>query len=148
MSEPVDNAPMDAEGIEKIRSILTRHFPALQAIYLFGSAAQGDISQAGDIDIALLLPEKPFDEPGYLGLSPARSEIEDALSLPVDLVSIRYVSLVFKKEIIFTGRRIFTADADAADIFEMLTLSFYQILNEERREILAEVFRSGRMVQV
>ncbi|MCZ7670644.1 MAG: hypothetical protein M5U34_27580 [Chloroflexi bacterium] len=45
-------------------------------------------------------------------------------------------------------RRIFCADEYAADEFEMLTLSYYQKLNEERREILAEFARTGRAYPV
>jgi PHD/YefM family antitoxin component YafN of YafNO toxin-antitoxin module len=45
-------------------------------------------------------------------------------------------------------RRIYCADAYAADEFEMLTLSYYQKLNEERREILAEGLRSGRFYDI
>ncbi|MGB3218855.1 MAG: hypothetical protein WBD79_15760, partial [Anaerolineae bacterium] len=58
----------------------------------------------------------------------------------VDLVNGREVSTVFQKEIIRSGRRIYTADDNAVAEFEMLTLSYYQKLNEERAAIL-QVFR-------
>jgi len=45
-------------------------------------------------------------------------------------------------------RRIYTANAYAADEFEMLALSFYQKLNEERAEVLAEGLRSGSFYAV
>lgn len=60
----------------------------------------------------------------------------------------RGVSTVLQKEIIMAERRIFCADRYATDEFEMLVLSFYQKLNEERAEIVAEGLRSGRFYGV
>lgn len=62
----------------------------------------------------------------------------------MDLINLREVSTVFQKEIIAADRRIHTGNAYAADEFEMLVLSFYQKLSEERAGILAEGLRSGR----
>ncbi len=45
-------------------------------------------------------------------------------------------------------RRIFCADNYVADEFEMLALSLYQKLNEERAELLAEGLRSGSFYNV
>ncbi len=66
----------------------------------------------------------------------------------MDLVNLRQVSTVFQKEIVMAERRIYCADQYAADEFEMLTISFYQKLNEERAGILAEGLRSGSFYQV
>ncbi|MBE9546321.1 MAG: nucleotidyltransferase domain-containing protein, partial [Proteobacteria bacterium] len=45
-------------------------------------------------------------------------------------------------------RRIYQADEYAADEFDMLTISYYQKLNEERAGILEEVLASGRFYQL
>lgn len=45
-------------------------------------------------------------------------------------------------------RRIYTGDEYAADEFEMLTLSLYQKLNEERAGIGKAVMAGGRLHQV
>ncbi len=66
----------------------------------------------------------------------------------VDVINLRQASTVFQKEIIMAERRIFCANPYAADEFEMLTLSYYQKLNEERREILVEFARTGRAYPV
>lgn len=65
--------------------------------------------------------------------------------MEVDLVNLRRVSTVLQKEIIMAGRRIFCADVYGADEFEMVRLSLYQKLNEERAAILAEARKSGRL---
>jgi len=64
------------------------------------------------------------------------------------LINLRQVSTVFQKEIIMAERRIICADTYAAEEFEMLVLSRYQKLNEERAELLAEGLRSGRFYNV
>jgi hypothetical protein len=66
----------------------------------------------------------------------------------VDLVNIRLVSTVFQKEIIANGNRLYCADEDEADLFEMLVLSLYGKLNEERSEILADFARTERAYAV
>ncbi len=43
------------------------------------------------------------------------------------------------------NRRIYCADLCAAEEFEMLTLSFYQKLNEERKAILESFEETGKV---
>lgn len=74
--------------------------------------------------------------------------MERTVSRDVDLINLRNVSTVFQKEIITTGRRISCNDCYAAEAFEMLTLSLYQKLNEERREILHQFFETGKAYDV
>lgn len=124
-------------------SILTR-FPDTQAMYLFGSAAAGEMTQNSDIDIAVLLPVLQAGTADMELTIEVRPVLEETAGRPVDLINMRMVSVVFKKEIIFTGERFFTADIPAAEEFEMLTMSYYQKLKDERREILEELFRSKR----
>jgi hypothetical protein len=45
-------------------------------------------------------------------------------------------------------RRLYCANQYAADEFEMLTLSYYQKLNEERKEILQSFFQTKRAYNV
>lgn len=130
-----------------IQTILT-HYPQTQAIYLFGSYAADQQRADSDIDIALLLPPKTAKEAGNLALSQLHLSLVEQSGRDVDLINLRLVSSVFQKEIITEGQRIFCADVFAADEFEMLTLSFYQKLNEERREIMEAFARTGRAYPV
>jgi len=131
-----------------IARIILEHYPAAQAIYLFGSYGTADQWPDSDVDIAVLLPHEEARRANGLLLSPCRFELERALRAPVDLVNIRRVSTVFQKEIVMAGRRIFCADAGAADEFEIRALSGYQKLHQERAEVLAEGLRSGRFYNV
>lgn len=130
-----------------IQTILT-HTPQVQAVYLFGSYGTEDERPSSDVDIALLLPPEQAKAAGSLLLGELHLALAELLGKEVDLVNLRQVSTVFQKEIVMTRQQIYCADAYAADEFEMLTLSYYQKLNEERREILAAFAESGRAYDV
>ncbi|MBI5237310.1 MAG: nucleotidyltransferase domain-containing protein [Deltaproteobacteria bacterium] len=124
------------------------HYPDTQAVYLFGSYGTENEWPSSDVDIALLLPPETSKRIGHLMMSRLRDELELLTGRNVDLLGLRNLSTVFQKEIIMAERRIYTADEYAADEFEMLTLSYYQKLNEERAQVLAEGLRSGRFYNV
>ncbi len=127
---------------ERIVGTLLEFFPSVQAIYLFGSFGTEFERPGSDADIALLLPaggEAPEMED-------CREALERMLRRPVDLVDLRRSSTVFQFEVVRTGRRIFAGDGSAVDLFEMLAISFYQKLNEERAGILASVLERGRVL--
>ncbi len=131
-----------------IISTVLQHYPDTQAIYLFGSCGTENEWPDSDVDIALLLSPLQAKEIGFLALSDLYFQLECLLRKPVDLINLRQVSTVFQKEIIGANRRIYTADQHAAEEFEMLTISFYQQLNQERREILEQFWRTGRAYTV
>lgn len=143
------NAP--AQTVQRVKDLIIRttlvHYPSTQGIYLFGSYGTADEHPHSDIDIALLLPLSEAEQVGRLALSDLHLQLEMTLSRDVDLLDARLVSTVFQKAIIF-GELIYCADRYAVDEFEMLTLSYYQKLNEERAEILAEFRRTGRAYAV
>lgn len=139
------------KGIEEIESITLDHYPECQAIYLFGSFPEGEHREDSDIDIAILLPIKDtegVDKRPPLSRSDLRVKLEEQYGRRVDLIDLRSVSTVFQKEIIFSGKRVYTGDQGATEMFEMLTLSYYQKLNEERGEILEDFSRTKRAYQV
>ena len=135
-----------------IQSIISKislaHYPGIQGIYLFGSFGTENQWPTSDVDIALLLPHAQARREKHLNLSDCRMELESVLDREVDLVNLRHVNTVFQKEIIAEGRLIYCADAQALDEFEMMVISYYQKLNEERREILEAFFKTGRAYTV
>jgi len=122
------------------------YFPDVQSIYLFGSYGTPSLHAHSDVDIGLLMPPARAREIGTLVMSPLHDALSSLFDRDVDLINLRLAPTVLAKEVIMTGRRIFCADAYAADEFEMLTLSYYQRLNEERKEILEEIQRTGRIL--
>jgi predicted nucleotidyltransferase len=128
--------------------IILEHYPTAQAIYLFGTHGTEYERPDSDVDIAVLLPPEEARRQSQLVLSPCHTALAVALRKPVDLVNLHQVSTVFQNEIVNTGRRLYCADEYAADEFEMLTLSYYQELNEERKEILAAFRETGKAYDV
>jgi predicted nucleotidyltransferase len=118
--------------VERILAAL----PDTQAIYLFGSAAAGRLRDDSDVDVAVLLPHVRAKALGSLALSDLAFDLMKALRRDVDLINLRQVSTVLQKQVIENGIMLFCADEFAKDEFEMLTISFYQKLNEERAGIL------------
>ena len=118
-----------------VRTIL-EHNPTTQAVYLFGTYGTADGWPDSDVAIAILLPPDEARRQTHVMLTPCHYALADALGKPVDLLNARDVSTVFQNEIIESGRRNYCADENAAAEFEMIPLSYYQRLNEQRREIL------------
>jgi uncharacterized protein len=133
---------------EKIVAIIREHYPSAQAVYLFGTFGTEFERPDSDIDVAVLLPPEEAVKETNMILSQCRFDLENSLSKPVDLLNLRQVSTVFQIEIIRSGAVIHRADRDAVDEFEMLALSHYQKLNEERRGILDAFEKTGRAYSV
>jgi predicted nucleotidyltransferase len=126
-----------------IRTVL-EHYPYTQAIYLFGSYGTEQEWPDSDVDIAVLLPPEEAKKAGSLQMSDLRFDLESLLKKEVDLINLRRVPTVIQKEVVVADCRICDRDWFAAEEFEMLTLSYYQKLNEERAEILSSALSSGR----
>ncbi len=131
--------------LDEIVDIVTRNLDA-QAIYLFGSFGTADEQAESDLDIALLLSPQQAKQIGDLAWSDLRSELEDLVHKPVDLINLRRAPTVLQKEVLAAGRRIYQSNMHAANEFEMLTMSYYQKLNQERAEIIADAFATGRFI--
>jgi predicted nucleotidyltransferase len=148
MTDNDHGSPSDNRATEEliVQEVL-QQYPAVQGIYLFGSYGTADERPDSDVDIALLLPEDEAERAGLLALSDLQLQLSAALGRDVDLLNARLVSTVFQMVIIY-GRLLYCADRYAVDEFEMLTMSYYQKLNEERAEILEEFRRTGKAYDV
>ena len=138
-------------GRDEILEMLRRHATEISAfgvsrLAVFGSFARGEERPDSDVDIAVLFAPQQAKAAGSLALSDLRFELEAALKKEVDLINLRRVPTVLQKEVIAADRRIYQADEYAADEFEMLTLSYYQKLNEERAEIIEDALATGRFI--
>ncbi len=132
----------------KLVTAIRLHFPAVQGIDLFGSFATASASTASDVDIALLLPHQIAKQNRNLYLSELHLALEKQLHRSVDLINLRLVSTVLQKQVIESGRLLDCQDQYAIAEFEMLTMSFYQKLNEERKEILQDFWETARAYNV
>lgn len=136
------------ENQEAVLAVICEALPSVQAIYLFGSCSDGNERPDSDVDLAVLLPHAAAKAAGSLNFSDLRFHLQEAIGREVDLVNLRTVSIVFRHEIISTGTPVHIPDVPALEEFEMITLSLYQKLNEERAEILRSVRSDGRAYAV
>ena len=124
-------------------------YPGTQAVYLYGTWGTEYQRQDSDVDVGVLLSveeARAVDLRDWMLLS---VEVMQAAQMArADLVNLRDVSTMLRKEVIAADRRIYCADETAADEFEMLSLSFYQKLNAERRDIVESGLSSGRFYDV
>jgi predicted nucleotidyltransferase len=128
--------------------IIKDFYPSLQGIYLFGSYQTEREWPDSDVDVAILFPPDKAPKETNLVFSDCKIKLEEFLKKDVDLINLRLVSTVFQFQIVTTGRLILCSDQRAVAEFEMLTLSYYQKLNEERSGILQEFYKTGKAYNV
>jgi predicted nucleotidyltransferase len=133
---------------DTITKTVLEYYPDTQGIYLFGSFMTADEWPDSDIDIALLLPPAEARKERSFAMSECSLALARALNKDVDLLNARTVSTVFQNEIVSKGRLLYCADQYAVDEFEMLTMSYYQKLNEERAGIIASALADERFINV
>ena len=127
---PITAAPNQAQMIATLQAAL----PNLLAIYLFGSHAQGNAGPDSDIDIAVLVAGK---------LDPLQLwELAQEIGPNLDILDLRTASTVMQYQIITTGLRLWTKNAQAA-IFESTILSDKTELDTARAPLLADIQREG-----
>ena len=131
------NDMMEAQIIK----VLTRRVRNVIAIYIFGSFAANEMHKESDIDIAVLALDK-LDNLQRWHIS---QELAVLLQQDVDLIDLKQASTVLRFQIISTGKKIYCSDPKKCDEFEDLTYSFYIRLNEERKEILDDIKKSGQV---
>jgi len=124
---------------------ILNNYSVTQSIYLFGSWETEHQTPHSDLDIAVLLPPeiaKHIDPWEWLTLSQKLASIAEVEK--VDLINLRQVDTVLRKEIITANRRIWCTNESAALEFEALTLSLYHQLQFERQDIINDAIKTGR----
>ena len=118
---------------------VSRFFPDACAVYLFGSFGTEYERPDSDIDLAILLPPSTGNRSN---LEACRAAVEEITGRDVDLIDLGHADAVFRFEIVLTGRLLTPVTSDVRS-FEMLTMSLYQKLNEERADILSDIVEKG-----
>lgn len=131
-------------GSEIVSTILG-FYPETIAVYLFGSYGTEYENADSDVDLAVLLPHARAKGVGALSFSPCADALAGILGRPIDLINLREADTVLQTRIIETGRLLHGEEKTETAEFEMLTLSFYQKLNEERAGILEDIVKTGRV---
>ena len=134
---------MRATEREALRSevapLLRRKIPGLRAVYLFGSSAQGTEHAGSDVDLAVWA-EAPLSAPLRFGLAQACAR---RLHREVDLVDLATASTALAAQVVGGGELIFAREPVVVAEFEVAVLAKYCHLNEERRDLIADIQRRG-----
>lgn len=121
--------------------MIRKEWNSVEAVYLYGSALTAPKPEGSDIDLAVLSKEPVSAQKRW----EMAQQLASFLKTDVDLADLRRSSTVFQFQVISTGRRIDCSDLKASEDFETYVYSDYARLNEERKEILDEIQKRGRI---
>lgn len=121
-------------GYIKIINEFLEKEPRILAAYLLGSGARDQLRPDSDIDIGIIL--EPAQKMSPLERINMANSISYALGKTVDMGLINSKNLVYAKEAIFTGRKIFARDESRSLLENARFLGMYIRFNEDRKEVL------------
>lgn len=121
------------------RDILRTEFPDAWAIYVYGSFARGEEWPDSDLDLAVILPPQQSigDILKVLGL------LSEGIGRDVDLVDLRKVGDVLRREVLADGKVLFVSNPQAVLSWEATAMSRYARHREEIKDILDDFRRTG-----
>ncbi len=125
--------------MDTARDTVLAALPEAWAVYVYGSFARGEDWPDSDLDIAVLLPPEQRI-PDLLELIGA---ISKQIHRDVDVVDLRRVGDVLRREVLENGRTLFESDAERVLAWEASAMSRYAHYREEVRDILADFRRTG-----
>ena len=104
------------------------------AVYALGSVVRGELRRESDIDLALLLaPGATLSSAELVALSVQLAEI---LGRPVDLGLLSTRNLVYLRQAVLTGQRIYCRPFTQAALLVANGLGLYANFQDERREVM------------
>ena len=108
--------------------------PQVEAIYLLGSAAHGNMRPDSDVDIALLV--KNGQKIDNDSLSRSVSELSLKCGREIDIGYVSTQNLVYSRQALLTGKRIFARNTTDTQMREATLLGLYAQFQLDRREVI------------
>jgi uncharacterized protein len=121
------------------RDTVLATLPEAWAVYVYGSFARGEDWPDSDLDIAVLLPPEQRI-PDLLKLI---GDISKHIHRDADVVDLRRVGDVLRREVLESGRSLFESDPEKVLAWEASAMSQYAHYREEVRGILDDFRRTG-----
>jgi predicted nucleotidyltransferase len=132
-------APAAHASLAEAVVLLSGAVPGLLAIYRFGSYGTDQERIDSDIDLAILATQ-PVETMQRWELA---QQLASLFGRDVDLVDLGVSSAVLRAQVVSHGERLYCVDPARCEVFEDFTYTDYARLNEERREILADIHERG-----
>jgi len=131
----------DREELRRLISAVFEGAAGPYTIYLYGSRATGRARPDSDYDFALLGPAPLIREE----MERLRGRLMDSLpgDSEVDLVDLRRVPLTLAAQILESGVILIGGDEGERARVETRLMSMYAGLNDERKEIIADIVERG-----
>ena len=127
--------------IKKVIEELCKKINGLEGIYLFGSRAEDKHYNNSDWDFAFLCRISVTQDKLYN----IKADLEMELNIDLDIVDLYTSNTLIQVQVIKTGKLVWINNIYNIEQFEYLTLSYYQKLNEERKEILKDIKSRGNV---
>jgi predicted nucleotidyltransferase len=134
------SAPDIQSLVTRARDEILAALPDVVAIYVFGSAASGDLGPDSDLDLAVLGP-RPYDSRQLYDLG---RSIEVMSGLDIDLVDLITAPTLLKYEVITGGRQLHCADPGVAFEFEGRSLAEYGRFVEDFAPLFDQIRDTGQ----
>lgn len=119
------------ESLSRAVALLEERF-APAAILLYGSRAAGRAGPASDVDLAILAGERNVDP---FEVARTKTDLEDLLHAPVDLVVLDGASPVLRMEVLRCSRVLRKSDPERFEAFVVRTTGEYFDLKKVREPI-------------
>ncbi len=119
----MDDLLNDSAALERRLRPIFRQYPAIAAVYLFGSVARGTASEGSDLDLGLLLDREGPEDRHHRLLGDLAARLEAVTApRPVDLVVLNVQGPVFCHEVLLEGRLVYEDDRERRIDFESDTI--------------------------
>lgn len=126
---------------QEVNAVLLAKIEDLEGVYLFGSGATSDFTSSSDIDLAFKA-KSPVDQ---LVLWDLKNELSNLLGREVDLIDLEPADTVMRMQVVSTGVRIYCQNHTKSEAWDSLVYSMYLKLNEDRKEVIDEIAKSGKI---
>jgi predicted nucleotidyltransferase len=115
--------PHDTEALERRLRPIFRQYPAIAAVYLFGSVSRGTAWEGSDLDLGLLLDRNEPEDPRHRFLGDLAAQLQAvAAARPIDLVVLNAQGPVFCHQVMLDGRLIYESNRERRIDFESDTI--------------------------
>jgi predicted nucleotidyltransferase len=134
---------LDPLTLSRIVSFLQERIDGLLSIYIFGSAARGEMRVDSDLDIGFLC-EAGRAKTSKMDLWNMRMELEELVKRSVDLIDCADADPILRANVMLKGQLIFSSDEVRSLEAEILSQRLREDFEIAMRPILEEVFRTGQ----